>query len=367
MLTKLTALLLGNTEIDSTPESRVRFGITLLCLCAAALYFYFAVYYPLIGIMNLAIYCTSQGIMSTVLYFHCRKGRQGTYKIAYVLLCASVVILHNMLCYNFGECGTVFIVVAAILPNHLFNILKPKSKPFFDLFLLISINIAFWITRDHVPLHANSTIATLKFVLLNCTMLVCFFELYLGFLFQKYTERMHRDQIAYTSYAAQIDPLTGLGNRYKYNLLKEEVEKEGAPQDSIYIALLDIDHFKQINDIYGHKAGDQVLQTLAKTLEKTFRKDDFLIRWGGEEFLLIFRGLELPQILQLIERLRNHLKNNPLHYEGQMIYITVTIGIQQHDFSRSLDDTVETADKKMYMGKSSGRDCVISEPFVRPR
>ncbi|WP_430457220.1 diguanylate cyclase [Rheinheimera sp.] len=158
---------------------------------------------------------------------------------------------------------------------------------------------------------------------------------------------------------SNTDSLTGLLNRralqYAAGLLQAQRSRHAAP---LTLALLDIDHFKQINDMHGHDAGDDVLRQVATYLRQRLRSQDLLARWGGEEFLLLMPNTTLPQAQQLVDALRlgiRTLDTSPLD-----IALSATFGISPVATSAlALEQAIKAADLALYQGKTQGRDQVV--------
>ena len=151
-----------------------------------------------------------------------------------------------------------------------------------------------------------------------------------------------------------IDPLTHVYNRSFLKPFLESIDPS-----KYAIVMVDIDHFKKINDTYGHKAGDYVLQSVSDILKKNLRNHDVIIRYGGEEFLLfLYDPSRNPnRIIATVERLRKTLQTTPLHYEGHTINVTASFGITlRPDHFRSLNEAIKYADEKLYHAKRTGRN-----------
>ncbi len=155
---------------------------------------------------------------------------------------------------------------------------------------------------------------------------------------------------------SQTDPLTQISNRIALDkvLLNEryKFDRYGTPCS---IMIIDIDHFKQINDRYGHPVGDKVLKEISQMLTNTTRKTDMPGRWGGEEFLIICSGTDLTGGRALAELLRKRIANHEFEVVG---HITVSIGVSAFEYGKSVEDTVEDADKLLYKAKNEGRNRV---------
>src|SRR6185436_6107102 len=124
---------------------------------------------------------------------------------------------------------------------------------------------------------------------------------------------------------AVTDPLTGLSNRRggEQNIASE-ISRARRQKSPLSCILLDIDRFKEVNDTYGHQAGDHVLREISALLRRTVRAYDILVRWGGEEFLIVLPGVEHEQALKLAERIRHAVENMPLAGIGG---ITASVGV----------------------------------------
>jgi diguanylate cyclase (GGDEF)-like protein len=128
------------------------------------------------------------------------------------------------------------------------------------------------------------------------------------------------------------------------------------------LIIFDIDHFKQINDTYGHLAGDYVLATLAKNVTPMIRSEDVFARYGGEEFVIMSRSTDPPSAHVVSERVRQHVERYKFEYEGQRIAVTVSLGLagMPHGDIKAPEDLLARADKALYEAKRGGRNRVIS-------
>ena len=122
------------------------------------------------------------------------------------------------------------------------------------------------------------------------------------------------------------------------------------------MAVLDIDHFKRINDGYGHLAGDRVLKIIAGELNRRLRKTDFMARFGGEEFVLLVPATPLEGGLQLLETLRSAVEACPFHFKGEPVTITLSAGIAEFRDGESAETAFERADQALYRAKGAGRN-----------
>ena len=169
----------------------------------------------------------------------------------------------------------------------------------------------------------------------------------------------YREHLEEQRQKALIDPLTGLPNRAAWGeRLQHEVEQWQAHGKPLLIAMLDLDHFKRINDGYGHLAGDKVLKIIATQLRKHLRPIDFIARFGGEEFVLLMPDTPLAAGLDLIEKLRVAIEACPFHFKGEPVTITTSIGVSAFRTGDRSDHVLKRADEALYRAKRRGRNAV---------
>jgi len=161
---------------------------------------------------------------------------------------------------------------------------------------------------------------------------------------------------------ATTDKLTGLANRQAFDLLIPQAISESRRGNWPLSALLiDIDHFKQINDRHGHLAGDKVLRTIARSIRGTLRASDILCRWGGEEFLVVVKNTNLGQAQTLAEKIRRVIETSGVQYKTERISVTASIGISMLHEGDNPDRMISRADDAMYAAKEQGRNRVQAE------
>ncbi len=156
------------------------------------------------------------------------------------------------------------------------------------------------------------------------------------------------------------DPLTGLRNRRGLHTYYERRIATNKNFDSTAIIMCDIDHFKRVNDTYGHNAGDEVLKHVANTLSNSIGIDDGAFRWGGEEFILLLSHKHMDDAAEFAENLRKAIEADKITFEGTDIKITMSFGVSEIDPSLTTEENVEGVDAKLYYAKEHGRNRVIS-------
>jgi len=155
---------------------------------------------------------------------------------------------------------------------------------------------------------------------------------------------------------AETDRLTGLFNKGKFNeVLKKEIERAKRYKRPLSLIIFDIDHFKRINDTYGHKVGDEVLRELAKVIKSIIRKTDFVVRWGGEEFVILAPETDLDGALKLAEKLRQTVEK---HQFPTVKNVTISLGVAQYIDEETPEEFIIRADMALYKAKENGRNRV---------
>ncbi len=165
---------------------------------------------------------------------------------------------------------------------------------------------------------------------------------------------------------AVTDPLTNIYNkRFFTDRLAEEFSHAKRNGEPLSLLMLDVDHFKLLNDTHGHLAGDSVLQGIGERILHICRSGDIFARYGGEEFTLLLRKAKLPQAIILAERVRSGIADRPFEFDGKPLRVTVSIGVAS--FSPDFVDAralIQEADRALYEAKNAGRNAVASSAGV---
>ena len=158
------------------------------------------------------------------------------------------------------------------------------------------------------------------------------------------------------------DVLTGWNNRrYLSVRLGEELARARRDQTSLVCLMLDIDHFKRINDTWGHAAGDVVLKELAERIESQVRASDVAARYGGEEFVVLLENTSHHTAQQIAERIRTRIGSEPIRIAGKSLDLTVSQGLAVRREGDNAHSLLHRADQAMYKAKANGRNCVAEE------
>lgn len=187
--------------------------------------------------------------------------------------------------------------------------------------------------------------------------------LYNAFLYNRLgKEKTRLERLAITDY------LTGIYNiRYFYHRLEEEFSRAERYVTPLSCMMFDIDHFKHINDTYGHRVGDIILREFAQLVKRHTRKSDVFARYGGEEFILLLPQTPMKGTIAEAERLRNALKEHQFKALKENNGITVSIGIAccPHENIKTYDDLITFADNSLFTAKNKGRDQIVTYPSLK--
>lgn len=167
--------------------------------------------------------------------------------------------------------------------------------------------------------------------------------------------------------SALRDELTGLGNKRALHAdLHREADRALRHNTPLSAIVIDADHFKDINDTYGHLAGDQILKSLAKILKNGARRSDLCFRFGGEEFLVLLDNTDQAHAKKVAERLRSAIEKQNFYVGAQRIPVTVSLGCSTYQPGEQLESFIAKADKALYKAKEAGRNQTIAFDDIEP-
>ena len=159
---------------------------------------------------------------------------------------------------------------------------------------------------------------------------------------------------------ATTDRLTGLLNRHAFDAVADHFMKLARRQNKTFSALmLDIDRFKQVNDQYGHPAGDEILRQIVQVIQKVLRESDATFRWGGEEFLVLLRDCSQIEAKQIADKIRGSVEQHSVTFAGNSLSITISVGVSEWRETDTIDEVVKRADTALINAKENGRNTVV--------
>jgi len=173
------------------------------------------------------------------------------------------------------------------------------------------------------------------------------------------SEKSFRSNLERLQKEASEDALTGIPNRkYLMALLESKLREYKAVGVSFGLCFIDIDHFKAINDTYGHEMGDEILKLLVRTISASLRKNDVIGRLGGEEFVVLISDVDQDGLLKVAEKIRSLIENSKLRHQKHEVTMTISIGATLIDPKDTSESILQRADLLMYRSKNTGRNRV---------
>lgn len=176
--------------------------------------------------------------------------------------------------------------------------------------------------------------------------------------------RIRRQQLALQRelrQLASIDALTGLHNRREMEQrITEEMSRSQRHREPMSVVIGDLDHFKRVNDEFGHSVGDDVLRAVGERMHRNLRAEDLAVRWGGEEFLLLLPATDRDGAVQVAHKIRAAVADRPVACNGREVSVTISFGVAQLDDGEDVSELVRRADDAMYRAKSGGRNRVCT-------
>ncbi|RKM59926.1 GGDEF domain-containing protein [Butyrivibrio sp. CB08] len=237
-----------------------------------------------------------------------------------------------------------------------------KKKAISSIFMAISMCVISFFTPFGQTILTPGTVPHYVVVYSNIILFSICLSIVAYYFCNQYIESEHklREYNSKLKQIAETDPLTKLMNRRSAEKEIQEVVKESTSLKYMFcLAIGDIDFFKNVNDTYGHEAGDYILQTLAEEFKNFMKARGFVARWGGEEFLFVLPRVNGDEAMAILDELRHQIKEKEFVYKDNTIKLTMTFGVEEFSKITGVDKTIEEADKKLYLGKQSGRDKVV--------
>ncbi len=173
----------------------------------------------------------------------------------------------------------------------------------------------------------------------------------------------YKKRMAQQKHKLLLDSLTQVFNRAAFDeRLELEYKRWLRYQTPLCLAIIDIDHFKSVNDRFGHLAGDKALKVIARAMSRTLRETDFIARYGGEEFVILLPGVDESSCMTPLEKIKSVVKNIPFRFKDDKVEITISIGVTLFRSGDSSMDVFERADQALYEAKNGGRNRIIYHP-----
>lgn len=255
-----------------------------------------------------------------------------------------------------SEAHSSTIALAAVFPGVVFFLLGHRIGIVFLGLFFPALGLMFWWNIETNADQISNPIVVVNTILIIAliTVQVFAYEFSRKQAFDKNVEVLDRLKVLSTT-----DSLTGLWNRRTTEqLLEDEIARSQRHHSKLTMAIIDIDHFKQVNDTYGHNGGDTVLKEIAAEFQRIIRSYDIIGRWGGEEFVVICPETGRDVATELFDRMRRHIEE---HIFSNGVKLTISIGTAEYRDSDSPSSLAIRADKAMYQAKHSGRNRVCTD------
>ena len=278
--------------------------------------------------------------------------RQHLHYIGSMLITLEVGLYALICAWMFGwEANTHWFIVVALLPHYLFSDVTGKQRIGLTVFLWVVLNTCLVISLVHEPSIKLPAMDLLKAIHINIVFFALLLELVMNTIVRGMTKRMNQSRLVAIRAEGMVDQLTQLHNRRYVDSNFGQWVGEVARHKAV-LALIDLDKFKQINDTYGHGAGDDALRAFSEGIRSLFRHTDLKVRWGGDEFLLGMHNVTEEQAYQVLLKLRKHFEHAPLTLHGDVkLHLLFSAGVCAYDADKGLEETLTVCDERLYASK----------------
>lgn len=314
----------------------------------------YLIFFAIIRVDMLAVINVISVIFYAYMIFSRRSTTQGAMVACYfeVLL---FTVLSSVITHGMGD----FIFLDICMITIIFY-LAPDFKVPRIILQFIGLAVAFFsliIGRVSDIVFVNSFERVSRFETLICCANLFISVMTTVFVSYLYTYELRKAQVE-ADFNVNHDYLTGLFNRRFFH---QYMMKDGNLKPSYVIVMGDIDNFKNVNDFYGHDVGDEVLVRVGGCLKNYVGNSDLAVRWGGEEFILLFNGEKKESVIKIMERARDEIHGLRIPTKRRDLAVTMTFGIAESRKFYTYEDIIKIADLRLYYGKRNGKDCIISE------
>nr|MBQ8253264.1 diguanylate cyclase [Lachnospiraceae bacterium] len=357
---KIKNILLKDTGKEGESND---FSVLLRFLSIISIVHYFAMIFPLASTGNVLMtlfLIFAVGIFLGVIIFTYENRSESA-----VWLFNGLIMLISGLLSFFVGWDYFFVMVAFSTIMLVFFSVKIPLNHKLTYSVISGIILALYCIGYHfIPLRTTPpTVVQITLTLLNISLSFCVFTMIAYAFYTKYMKSEEKI-VQYNKRLEQLvntDALTTLWNRRAMNEhLSILINNHNKYQSDFSLAILDIDFFKKVNDEYGHGMGDFVLKSLSYILKTYMDGKGHVARWGGEEFLLTFENMDYETSIASLEELRARIEKQDFTFKDVNLHLTITAGIEEYHASKGLDQVLTLADEKLYTGKTSGRNRVVS-------
>ncbi len=346
----------GLIESASDDEKYLYLVSMLACTYAAAMNFCLMLFHAITNVWPL-FFISLAGFLSNILLFDQVNKR---HYLSFGVLLSGVVIIHALVTAIY--IGTNNFVIVYLFVTLMMQILIPYASVRVRTLMVValwgSMVAIVFINHCMTPIRdigeANTTLA---FFNIHLAFFGTLIQLTLGNTVRDVIAEANRKKLEESKNEANTDPLTGLFNR-RYAEVFFKMLSAGQLEQLWCVAMLDIDDFKLLNDNNGHRAGDGILTMISDFIKENLRRRDLVFRWGGEEFLLLLKDVDVDTAFYTLDKLRSKIELKDFETHDKVLNITVTIGVCPLDIHH-IEQSIDTSDRLMYKGKAMGKNRVV--------
>ncbi len=359
MRKKLEAFLYSHLPCQpriSDEEKYLSLISRVACVFATIMHLFLLFFYFAINVLPLFLVYLCSSLIDIHLFRLVKKRRY----LLFGLLFSATTIIYTFLSAIYM--GTDNFLTVYLLVTLMMQIIIPYARILVRALVIVVLwagMIALTVIDRHMtPVY---DIAEANTILRLFNIQLAFFgtliQLTIGNIIRDVIAKSNREKLEKSKNEANTDPLTGLFNRRYADTFFEKLSADQFEQ-SWYVAMLDIDSFKALNDTHGHPVGDSILVLISDFLKTSLRKTDLVFRWGGEEFLILLKDVDASSAFRILDKLRVRLESEDLKANGKNLKITVTIGVSPLDID-NVEQSIYTCDRLMYEGKTLGKNVVV--------
>lgn len=342
---------------------------TVMGFASAIIHIIYMLFYYKVNFMPMAVY--NAVIVCLYVYFGviCSQGIK--FRAFYAFMCVEIPLHALLSTFVFGWEYNFMYIILGMIPVAFYIIVMINDIPHKILLpsiLSVFYTLLFLVTRTACknirPYLIGKEIDKYSSFFSQFNTLVTFimlvgYSIIFSFEYNYIQTKLTLENKSLGNYAS-YDTLTGLLNRRSIDAHLDAMYKDHyLDEEGFSVIMCDIDHFKSVNDTYGHDAGDYILKEVSSVISEQVRDKDVLGRWGGEEFLIILNA-DKAAAVKLAERVRTALKKHVFNYKNITLNITMTFGVSAYHHGTDIPSLIRSADKKLYRGKENGRDQVVS-------
>ncbi len=343
----------GRIDVSNAEERNKVLVTTLFSLVSIVFLITFGLENLLSDHRTIALILLAAALIIFLNYLYLRITNKHVHTAIFIIFLTSSLFVYLLVSGGTGNSGHLWFF---ILPSLVYLVLGLKTGTIFVCFLLTVIAfILFFAGNGLLHTTYDPVFSRRYFAAFICVTLTA--------LVHEFTREDRRQELLALSkklsFLSQTDDLTGLANRRAITgMIQHEIVRYERKMRPFCLLIADIDHFKNINDLYGHECGDQVLAAIAQALDKNTKKQDIVSRWGGEEFIILLPETTYEQGQISAERLRLAIETLEVRYGSEVIRMTISIGLTEYSKGQTFNQIVKSADNLLYQAKGAGRNRV---------